>query len=107
MGKVLLLLSHGQASSVESGVSVTNVVVLLSHIRQQGWLLNVPPSKEWKALVCRVHGPTEEASSCTIGNFSERTTELQKTLRCLQESADKLFGRCRSKKGHDLPSQGQ
>ncbi|XP_070390112.1 uncharacterized protein [Dermacentor albipictus] len=120
--KVLLLLSHGQAS-VERGFSVNKQIAVenmaeLSYISQRviceavkthGGLLNVPLSKELKssvrqarhryALYMDEQKKQAVAQQVTLKrkelelelqSMQEKKTKLQKTLKCLQESADRF-----------------
>ncbi|KAH7958886.1 hypothetical protein HPB49_006123 [Dermacentor silvarum] len=120
--KVLLLLSHGQAS-VERGFSVNKQIAVgnmaeLSYISQRviceavkthGGLLNVPLSKELKSSVRQARHRyalymdeqkkqavaervtlKRKALELELQSMQEKKTKLQKTLKCLQESADRF-----------------
>lgn len=120
--KLLLLLSHGQAS-VERGFSINKQVAVenlaeLSYISQRviceavkshGGLLNVPISKELKASVRQARhryaayldeqkkqALSRQAASKRkeleqeLDKMHGRKSKLQKTLKCLLESADRF-----------------
>ncbi|KAM7287755.1 uncharacterized protein ISCGN_031446 [Ixodes scapularis] len=120
--KLLLLLSHGQAS-VERGFSINKQVAVenlaeLSYISQRviceavkshGGLLNVPISKELKASVrqarhryaayldeqkkqalSRHAASKREELEQELDKMHGRKSKLQKTLKCLLESADRF-----------------